>query len=132
MTLTNTLNNIVFFISHYINSWINYAKLKLGLIKEKHGIIGYFQYEGLPLSSTIHNEDVMKSIKDYDDFKPDDVILVTYPKTGACYAYFTLFLLSCQKTNLYFICDHYLNNNSLDFNLYFRDTFYCWNNDIYI
>jgi len=47
--------------------------------------MGYFQYEGLPLSSTIHNEDVMKSIRDYDDFKPDDVILVTYPKTGSCY-----------------------------------------------
>jgi len=75
----------IFLTSAYSTKWgsTRYT-LSVGLIKEKHGIMGYFQYEGLNLSSTIHNADVMKSIRDYDDFKPDDVILVTYPKTGAC------------------------------------------------
>jgi len=57
-----------------------------GILKEKYGIIGFFQVDGLTLSRHINSEELIAAAKVFDSFKPDDVIIGTYPKTGKlCY-----------------------------------------------
>jgi len=34
------------------------------------------------MSSFLHDKAAIESLRDFDDFRPDDVILATYPKTG--------------------------------------------------
>ena len=48
----------------------------------KYNIIGYFNYKGLHLSNVFNNKKRLEACADYDNFKPDDVVLMTYPKTG--------------------------------------------------
>ena len=48
----------------------------------KHNIIGYFNYKGLHLSNVVDIKERLEACADYDNFKPDDVVLMTYPKTG--------------------------------------------------
>ncbi|KAF6021212.1 SULT6B1 [Bugula neritina] len=82
MTIKNTIKNYIGIVVLYILSWINAFKLKLGILKEKYGIIGFFQVDGLKLSRRMNSEDMIEALKEFDSFKPDDVIISTYPKTG--------------------------------------------------
>jgi len=43
---------------------------------------GFFQVDGLKLSRRMNSEDMIEALKEFDSFKPDDVIISTYPKTG--------------------------------------------------
>jgi len=63
----------------------------LGILKEKYGIIGFFQVDGLKLSKKFSSEESIAAVKEFDSFKPDDVIIGTYPKTGK-YLYIVLYI----------------------------------------
>ncbi|KAF6024648.1 hypothetical protein EB796_017041 [Bugula neritina] len=82
MILKNTIKNYLELLVLYVLSWIYAVKVKLGILKEKYGIIGFFQVDGLTLSRHINSEELIAAAKVFDSFKPDDVIIGTYPKTG--------------------------------------------------
>ena len=49
----------------------------------KYGCYAYYVREdGLPMCSLIHPGDRIQACIDYDDFRKDDVYLLTYPKAG--------------------------------------------------
>jgi len=62
-----------------------------GILKEKYGIIGFLQVDGLKLSRKFSSEESIAAVKEFDSFKPDDVIIGTYPKTGR-YLYIVLYI----------------------------------------
>ena len=53
-----------------------------GLISVKHNVIGYFMYEDLPCSSLSHHPKRLANQRKYDNFRPDDLVLITYAKAG--------------------------------------------------
>jgi len=47
--------------------------------------------DGLKLSRKFSSEELIAAVKEFDSFKPDDVIIGTYPKTGG-YLYIVLYI----------------------------------------
>ena len=43
---------------------------------------GAFDFKGLRLASFIHDRSLVEQTQTFDEFRPDDVIIMTYPKTG--------------------------------------------------
>jgi len=83
-----------------------------GVLKEKYGIIGFFQVNGLKLSRKFSSEESIAAVKEFDSFKPDDVIIGTYPKTGR-YLYTVLYI--AVSLDIYFIFIKYKHSrNSLN------------------
>ncbi|XP_067930386.1 sulfotransferase 1A1-like [Watersipora subatra] len=60
----------------------NLFKVSLGVSKELYGMCDPFQYKDVWFSSMIHSRDRTVASESYDNFRPDDVVIATYPKTG--------------------------------------------------
>ena len=55
-----------------------------GLLTTKHGIIGHFTYEDLPFTSLMSHPKLIENQRKYVNFRPDDVVVLTYAKAGKC------------------------------------------------
>ena len=53
-----------------------------GLLTVKYNIIGHYEYRGLHLTKGFMSKERIEAFEHYDNFNPDDVVLLTYPKTG--------------------------------------------------
>ncbi|KAF6021206.1 hypothetical protein EB796_020481 [Bugula neritina] len=82
MAVTNTIRNYFLLFLLYINSWIDYFKVKLGVLKVKYGLVGHFEKNGIIWSRNLHTERMVDAAVGFTEFKPDDVILAAYPKAG--------------------------------------------------
>ena len=58
------------------------ACMLLGLMNTKYGIAGYFEYKGIPHCTFFHSPERCAAATEYNNFRSDDVLLVTYPKGG--------------------------------------------------
>ena len=56
--------------------------LILGLVNVDNGIVSYFDYHGVPLTRSYHSKERFDAFKTYNKFRPDDVVVCTYPKSG--------------------------------------------------
>lgn len=48
----------------------------------KYGMAGCFEYKGVLYSNEVHTEEKCAAIEVYDKLRPDDIIIITYPKSG--------------------------------------------------
>jgi len=76
-------------IKTYILTWVLYFQLLFnkiriyfGLIPTKHDIVGHFMYGDLPCSSLVHPPSLLANQKKYNNFRPDDLAVLTYAKAG--------------------------------------------------
>lgn len=53
-----------------------------GKLTCKYGFYGYYLYKGVPFTELIHYPEKMTECEKYDQFRDDDVYILTYPKSG--------------------------------------------------
>jgi hypothetical protein len=53
-----------------------------GWLTVTNGQYGMFDYKGLPLSSVAQSVQQIEMWQTFDDFREDDLVILTYPKTG--------------------------------------------------
>ena len=53
-----------------------------GKMGSEHCVYGHFLYKGIPLTELIHWKEKLAAIENYDQFRDDDVFILTYPKSG--------------------------------------------------
>ncbi|XP_067930179.1 amine sulfotransferase-like [Watersipora subatra] len=82
MTLFNEILNRVVLICSYVFSSLTRFQVFIGYKKAHFGIADYYEHKGIPQSHIIHNEKRSVAMLDYDNFRPDDIILFTYIKSG--------------------------------------------------
>ncbi|XP_067949015.1 amine sulfotransferase-like [Watersipora subatra] len=70
---------LVFF--HFVVQW-NRFRAFVGLLAVKHKTHGYFQHRGLPFTTLLHKKGRVDALMKYDRLRQDDILLLTYPKTG--------------------------------------------------
>ena len=59
--------------------------LLVGLIEVKHSLLGYYKYKDLICSKTLLVEERLKALEEFEEFRDDDIVVLTYPKTGQLY-----------------------------------------------
>lgn len=59
-----------------------FESVPIGLLTVTDGQYGVFEYKGIPHSSAVHSHELLKMCEEFDDFRDDDVLILSYPKTG--------------------------------------------------
>ncbi|XP_067931251.1 amine sulfotransferase-like [Watersipora subatra] len=87
----------IMYLLLYSRQLVDRIKLYFGLAKNVYGGCDKFYYKGYRFSGLAHNLERLKACERYDNFRPDDLMILAYPKTGTHFVKETIMSIYKEK-----------------------------------